>query len=62
MTLTNFATFPSGDDRDAQLADLGLTVELLTEARGRAQHDVDECTSLDPPGSRGHVRYMRTVR
>lgn len=62
MTVTNFATVPSGDDRDAQLAELGLTVELLTEARGRAQHDVDECTSLDPPGSRGHVRYMRTVR
>ncbi len=53
---------PGDDDSDAHLAAIGLTVEQLTEARGRAQHDVDECTSLDPAGSRGHVRYMRTVR
>lgn len=63
MTITSLATsLGDDDDRDAQLEALDLAVEQLTEARGRAQHDVEECTSLDPHGSRGHVRYMRTVR
>lgn len=62
MTIANLAALPGDDDHNVQLAVLGLTVEQLDEARGRAQHDVDECTSLDPPGSRGQVRHMRTVR
>lgn len=44
------------------LAALGLSLAHLAEARGRAQHDVDECTALDPPGARGHIRHIRTVR
>jgi len=62
MTTTSLAALPGDGDRDAQLAAIGVSVEQLTEARGRAQHDVDECTSLDPPGSRGSVRRMRSVR
>ena len=62
MTIASLAALPGDDDHDAQLAKLGLTLEQLAEARGRAQHDVDECTDLDPPGSRGQVRHMRTVR
>lgn len=53
---------PQEDDPSSALAALGLTLDQITEARGRAQHDVDECTSLDPPGARGHIRHIRTVR
>lgn len=53
---------PQEDDPRGALAVLGLTLDQITEARGRAQHDVDECTSLDPPGARGHIRHIRTVR
>jgi hypothetical protein len=53
---------PHEDDATGALAALGLTIDQLMEARGRAQHDVDECTSLDPPGARGHIRHIRTVR
>jgi hypothetical protein len=52
---------PSEGHVDA-LAALGLSLGHLAEARGRAQHDVDECTALDPPGARGHIRHIRTVR
>ena len=41
---------------------LGLTRRLLDSIRWRTQQDVDTCTDLDPPGSRGTMRYMRTVR
>ncbi|RIK03119.1 MAG: hypothetical protein DCC48_17130 [Acidobacteria bacterium] len=50
------------NDSAAALAALGLTLDRLAEARERAQHDVDECTALDPPGARGHIRHIRTVR
>lgn len=53
---------PKDDDAARALEVLGLTLDQLLEARGRAQHDVDECTSLDPPSARGHIRYIRTVR
>lgn len=53
---------PSTDDLTARLAALGLTPELLVEARGRAQHDVDECTNLDPRTARGSIRHFRTTR
>lgn len=52
----------SPDDPAVALRALGLTLDQLAEARGRAQHDVDECTALDPPGARGHIRHIRTVR
>ncbi|MCU1394481.1 MAG: hypothetical protein JWM34_2909 [Ilumatobacteraceae bacterium] len=61
-TIAAFAQPSGDDDARAQLARLGVTPELLTEARGRAQQDVDDCTDLDPPGSRGQIRHMRTVR
>ena len=62
MADVNPTPSPQEDDPSRALAALGLTLDQLTEARGRAQHDVDECTSLDPPGARGHIRHIRTVR
>jgi hypothetical protein len=61
MSLYKPSPSPEGQPPDP-LARLGLTCELLTEARGRAQHDVNECTQLDPPGARGQIRHIRTVR
>lgn len=60
--LEPISSAPNIDDSAAALAALGLTLEHLTEARGRAQRDVDECTQLDPPGARGQIRHIRTVR
>ena len=50
------------DQLSGRLAHPGLSVELLAEARGLAQADVDQCTDLDPPGFRGAVRTARTMR
>lgn len=50
-----------GEDEDP-LGRVGITTELVMKARGRAQRDVDECTSLDPPGFRGSTRTARTIR
>jgi hypothetical protein len=49
-------------DDDDPLGRVGITTELVMKARGRAQRDVDECTSLDPPGFRGSTRTARTIR
>lgn len=45
-----------------QLATLGLAADVLTQARTRAQLDVDDCTAFDAPGFAGFTRTSRTMR
>lgn len=62
MTSSKLHPGSQDDELDRALGLLGLSRAEFAEARVRTQHDVDECTELDPPGARGQVRHMRSVR
>lgn len=51
-----------GADRDARLADLGLTAQIVTTAVEAGEAESRQCTDNDPPMARGLTRYFRTVR
>jgi hypothetical protein len=51
-----------GDDRDARLKELDLTVQIITAAVEAGEAESRQCTDNDPPMARGMTRYFRTVR